>query len=148
MLNDAYMISSSDNDSPYEKKKRFVDKRVLVVDDNAVNRMIACDMLEDIEIEADEAAGGINAIEIISNSGENAYDIIFMDIKMPGLDGYETVKRIRNCGLEYTKNIPVVAMSAEAYDTNNFIEAGMNYYLVKPTEFEALYATVSQILKG
>ena len=146
ILDNVYMINTEEEH--YQKKKKFSDKKVLVVDDNAVNRMIACDMLEDIDIKADEAFDGMNAVEIITNSGENAYDIIFMDIKMPGIDGYETTKMIRKCGLEYALKVPIVAMSAETYDIEKFKESEMNYYLVKPTEFEALCNTVSQIFKG
>lgn len=125
----------------------YPGKKVLIVDDNAVNRMIACDMMEDLEIEAVEAESGKQAVSIIRNSEEGEYDAIFMDLQMPVTDGYTASMMIRESGSYYVKNIPIVAMSAETYDEKRFDECGMNYYLLKPTEFGALCDILRKIFE-
>lgn len=128
--------------------KTFPGKTILVVDDNAVNRMIAGDMLEDIEVKMVEAAGGKEAVDIMSGANPGDIDMILMDIQMPEMDGYEASRLIRNLDNEAVKGIPIVAMSAETYNGERFIEAEMNYYLSKPANFDELLRTLEQIFEG
>lgn len=107
--------------------------------------MIAGDILEDVGISMIEAESGRQAIDIVKNSRAGDIDIILMDIQMPLMDGYEATKHIRNLKLKGISDIPVVAMSAETYDSARFIEAEMNYYLPKPADPDRIYAAMEQI---
>lgn len=119
-------------------------KRILLVDDNNLNRIIAMDMLEEMGIVVTEAVDGVNAIEILSSKGENSFDCVLMDIQMPGMDGYETTKKIRS---ELNmQRIPIVAMTANAFeeDRQNALNAGMNDHMTKPVNIKKLAAMLSQ----
>ena len=142
-INSLYENDGKETDSTI--RTDFEGKNILVVDDNAVNRMIAGDILEDVGISMIEAESGRQAIDIVKNSRAGDIDIILMDIQMPLMDGYEATKHIRNLKLKGISDIPVVAMSAETYDSARFIEAEMNYYLPKPAEPDRIYAAMEQI---
>lgn len=119
-------------------------KRILLVDDNNLNRIIAMDMLEEMGIVVTEAVDGVNAIEILSSKGENSFDCVLMDIQMPGMDGYETTKKIRS---ELNmQRIPIVAMTANAFeeDRQNALNAGMNDHMTKPVNIKKLAAMLLQ----
>lgn len=119
-------------------------KRILLVDDNNLNRIIAMDMLEEMGIVVTEAVDGVNAIEILSSKGENSFDCVLMDVQMPGMDGYETTKKIRS---ELNmQRIPIVAMTANAFeeDRQNALNAGMNDHMTKPVNIKKLAAMLLQ----
>lgn len=145
---DEVLLMQDDFGKHEELQYDFEGKKVLVVDDNAVNRMIACDMMEDLNIEALEAENGKQAVDIIRNSKEGEYDAVFMDLQMPVVDGYTAAKLIRESESNYIKNIPIIAMSAETYNDKKFEECGMDYYLLKPTEFSALCDILHKIFEG
>ena len=145
---DEVLLMQDDFGKHEELQSDFEGKKVLVVDDNAVNRMIACDMMEDLNIEALEAENGKQAVDIIRNSKEGEYDAVFMDLQMPVVDGYTAAKLIRESESNYIKNIPIIAMSAETYNDKKFEECGMDYYLLKPTEFSALCDILHKIFEG
>ena len=142
-INSLYENDGKETDSTI--RTDFEGKNILVVDDNAVNRMIAGDILEDVGISMIEAESGRQAIDIVKNSRAGDINIILMDIQMPLMDGYEATKHIRNLKLKGISDIPVVAMSAETYDSARFIEAEMNYYLPKPADPDRIYAAMEQI---
>jgi signal transduction histidine kinase len=111
--------------------------RVLVVDDFATNLDVAAGMLRKYKIRVDCVTSGQNAINLI-DAGEPTYNAVFMDHMMPGMDGIEAVKLIRNLGTEYAKHIPIIALTANAVAGNEqmFLENGFDAYLPKP--FNAL----------
>lgn len=106
--------------------------QVLIVDDNAINREIVCSMLRKMECEPIVAKDGLEAVEISKNE---AHDIILMDVQMPGMDGLEASRTIRQRELELDlPRKPIIALTANAMtdDKENCIKAGMDDYLTKP----------------
>lgn len=117
----------------------LIGKKILVVDDNDINCNIACDYLEDIGVVTDVAINGKEAYNMIS-SGEY-FDLILMDVRMPVMDGYEATRQIREIGTDYCKNIPIIAMTANAFEHDMIMckEAGMTDYISKPLIVSLFY---------
>lgn len=123
-------------------------KKILVVDDNEINCDIACDYLEDVGAVTDVAINGKEAFNIIS-SGEY-FDAVLMDIRMPVMNGYEATRRIRELNSEYAKKIPIIAMTANAFeeDVQMSIQIGMNAHISKPLSADMMYSTLAEIFVG
>jgi CheY-like chemotaxis protein len=122
--------------------------RVLVVDDLEINREVAKGMLEPYELNVDLVEGGEEAVELVRR-GEPHYDLIFMDQMMPGMDGIEAVRIIREeIGTEYAKNIPVVALTANAMlgSEEMFLKEGFQGYLAKPIDLRDLKSVIVRFL--
>ena len=119
--------------------------RVLLAEDNAVNRKVALGMLKKLGFTADSVADGEQVLSALS---ERTYDLVLMDCQMPVMDGYEAARRIRALEKPGGKRIPVVAMTAYAMsgDRERCIEAGMDDYLAKPISIEALSAALASWL--
>ncbi|MDR2404214.1 MAG: response regulator [Spirochaetaceae bacterium] len=109
------------------------DVRVLVVDDNHINLKVAQAFLAKHNIRADTAGGGDEAV---TKAGSNAYDIIFMDHMMPGVDGVEATRRIRSLNNDWCQKVPIVALTANAVSgaREMFLAAGMNDFISKPID--------------
>jgi len=117
-----------------EKKAKpviFEGKKVLIVDDNEINILIAKRILMKWGLQIDFASDGYEAIENIT---KNEYDLVFMDIKMPGINGFETTMIIRGMDEEYYKKLPIVALTASTLhdEENKFKDSGMNGHILKP----------------
>ena len=114
--------------------KSLIGKRILLVDDNIMNREITTDELQDFGLVIDTAANGLNAVERISKSEPGDYSLILMDLQMPIMNGFEATRRIRALPDKALANIPIVAMTANAFeeDRKQAFEAGMDEYLTKP----------------
>ena len=125
----------------------FDGKRILLVDDIEINRMIVFEILADSGLEIDEAADGQEAFEIFGKSAANYYDCILMDIQMPKMDGYETTKVIRGSN-RADKDVPIIAMTANALkeDVDNAINCGMNDHIAKPLDFDEVIAKLRKYL--
>ena len=123
-----------------DTKGLFTDKRALLVDDVAINRIIAIDLLSTTGISIDEAEDGLVATKMFADSPENTYDIIFMDVQMPNMNGYQAASAIREMKRGDAKTIPIVALTANAFkeDVDRALEHGMNAHLAKPLEFDKL----------
>ena len=119
--------------------------RVLLAEDNAVNRKVALGMLKKLGFTADSVADGEQVLSALS---ERTYDLVLMDCQMPVMDGYEATRRIRALEKPGGKRIPVVAMTAYAMsgDRERCIQAGMDDYLAKPISIEALSAALASWL--
>lgn len=119
--------------------------RVLVVDDNPTNLDVARGLLKPYRIKVDCVTGGQQAIDAIM-SVEGKYDAILMDQMMPGIDGIEATKRIRDIGTDYSINIPVIAMTANAIAGSEemFLKKGFQAYLSKPVEISRLDEVIKQ----
>lgn len=114
--------------------------RVLLVEDNELNLEIASELLGMTGVQVETARNGQQAVERFMASPENYYDIIFMDIQMPVMDGYEAVRRIRSLGRSDAWTVWIVAMTANAFveDVRLSREAGMNEHVSKPVDLERL----------
>ncbi len=130
------------------KKESLFGKRVLLVEDNELNREIAVDILTEEGLIVDTAENGAVAVNKISSAGKNDYDMILMDIQMPVMDGYEATRKIRGMPARWIQRLPILAMTANAFeeDRDKALEAGMNGHLAKPIDIETLFETLIGIL--
>jgi signal transduction histidine kinase/CheY-like chemotaxis protein len=125
----------------------FSGRRVLLVEDIDINREIVIAMLEDTGLQFDEAENGRIAVELFSANPER-YDIIFMDLHMPEMDGYTATQKIRAQNHAKAKEIPILAMTANAFseDIVRCKDAGMNDHIAKPIDFDELTKKIGQML--
>lgn len=126
----------------------FPGKRILVVEDNELNMEIICTILENYGIETEQAVNGEEAVRRMEESVPGYYDMIFMDIMMPEMDGLEATRTIRNLDREDCKKIPIYAMSANAFDEDvkRSLASGMNGHLSKPVNLQVLEKTLWEVL--
>ena len=126
----------------------FPGKRILVVEDNELNMEIICTILENYGIKTEQAVNGKEAVRRMEESVPGYYDMIFMDIMMPEMDGLEATRTIRNLDREDCKKIPVYAMSANAFDEDvkRSLASGMNGHLSKPVNLQVLEKTLQKML--
>lgn len=124
------------------------DKRVLLAEDNDFNAEIMIEILKLEGVTVDRAADGIECIEMLKKSTENYYDLILMDFQMPNLDGLEATKRIRVLDDKSKANIPIIAITANAFESDRKLamEAGMDGFISKPIEIDILRKTMGEIL--
>lgn len=124
----------------------LIHKKVLVTDDNDINLCIVCDYLEDMGITVETATNGKEAYEKIIS--DNSFDLVLMDVRMPVMDGYEATRKIRTYGQTYTNNIPIIAMTANAFEEDIAMskQVGMNEHISKPIEFDKFTATILKFL--
>ncbi len=129
-------------------------KRILLVEDNELNREIAREILEELEITVEEAEDGTIAVEkcvnaITAGDASKLYDLILMDIQMPIMDGYKATQQIRDYKSDYAKSVPIIAMTANAFaeDKKKAFEAGMNAHLAKPININDLTRTLISFAK-
>lgn len=124
-------------------------KRFLLAEDNPLNREIAKTILEDMGAIVTDVENGAEAVEKIKATPSKTFDIILMDIMMPILNGYDATRAIRNLPHPDAKEIPIVAMTANAFeeDRQRGIDAGMNAYLAKPINMDELGKTLSRVLQ-
>lgn len=127
-------------EAPALQPDSYIGKRVLLAEDNELNREIAQELLSFIGVQVEQAEDGQAALEMVEKSAPGYYDMIFMDIQMPVMNGYEATRRIRALGREDVKHIPILAMSANAFDDDiqEAKESGMNDYVAKPVEVTKL----------
>ena len=118
--------------------------QVLIVDDNAMNRKLISMLLKNMGSVVDEATGGIDCLEFVT---QKKYDVIFMDHLMPLMDGVETLNRMMDLDVSLNKETPVIALTAD--DLRNgkdfFIQAGFNGYLVKPVLPQHLEDVIAEL---
>lgn len=134
-INQRYAVSN-------EVNKMMSDKKILLVEDNQVNQMVATSILKKIGYNATVAANGQEAVDMLQ---ADSYDLVLMDCHMPLMDGYEATKAIRELQGEIA-NVPIVAMTADAAmsDRERCLSVGMNDHLPKPIDMAALKAMVEQ----
>lgn len=123
-------------------------KRVLVAEDNLLNREIAVEILNMLKLKTETAEDGVEAVADFEKSEPGFYDLILMDIQMPRMNGYEVARAIRSMDREDSKTIPIVAMTADAFaeDIQAANAAGMNEHIAKPISLEHLVQVLSRFL--
>ena len=128
-------------------KNQKIDIRVLLAEDNELNREIAVFVLEDEGMKVTEATNGQQAFSLFKEKPEHYFDVILMDIMMPIMDGYEATHAIRNCGKTDAKTIPIIAMTANAFDDDRKKSeaAGMNVHMAKPLDTKLLIETIEKM---
>lgn len=127
----------------------FTGKKILLAEDNEMNQMIAVEILKSAGFTIDIASNGAEAVELMEQAPVGTYDVILMDIQMPIMDGYEAARRIRAMEDQEKAEIPIIAVTANAFEEDRKIalEAGMNGHLAKPYDIDAIMKTLSELLK-
>ncbi|MCM1561473.1 MAG: response regulator [Butyrivibrio sp.] len=122
--------------------------RVLAAEDNEVNAEILKELLVMEEVECEVASNGKIAVDRFIQSKPGSFDVIFMDVQMPVMDGYEATRAIRSSDHPEAKSIPIIAMTANAFeeDVQNALNAGMNAHTAKPVDMGKLKATIARLL--
>ena len=123
-------------------------KRALVVEDNDLNMEIACEILKTTGMSIETAIDGIEAVDLITSSPDGYYDIVFMDIQMPKMNGYDATRAIRAQNRPYLKQVPIIAMTANAFaeDVQAARTVGMNWHISKPLELHALKSVLERFI--
>ena len=136
-------------DAPAAVQREFAGKKILLVEDNALNQEIAQEILQESGFQVELAGDGTEAVDKVAHAAPGQYDLILMDIQMPKMNGYEATRRIRALSNAELSAIPIVAMTANAFaeDKRAAIEAGMNGHIAKPIEIPKLMDTLKQILQ-
>ena len=137
-----------EEENPIIDSDEFKGKRILLVDDVELNREIAEAILDEAGIEVEMANNGEEALKILQCAPAGYFDLILMDVMMPVMDGYEATRRIRKLDDEKLSNIPIIAMTANAFEEDRVaaLEAGMNDHLAKPFKIEVLYDVMRQFI--
>ena len=146
------------NEEPQDENKDFENLaqdidftkiKLLLVEDNEVNREIATLILEEFGFQLETAENGKDAVEKISNSAPGEFDAVLMDIQMPVMNGYEATAAIRKLKNPALANIPIIAMTANAFseDIQRAKAAGMNSHIAKPLDVPKMIETLTEVLK-
>lgn len=145
LCKDSKNYADTQKSTTKEQIKSLENMKILLCEDHELNIEVAKRLLESKKIFVDVAKNGKEGLELFLEKPENHYDGILMDIRMPILDGLETTKEIRKSSKKYAKQIPIIAMSANAFeeDIEKSLLAGMNAHLAKPFEPTELFQTLS-----
>lgn len=132
-----------------EEAKMLLSGRILLVEDNELNREIAVTLLSDTGFDVDYAANGQIAVDMVSNSEPGYYNVILMDVQMPVMSGYEATRLIRKLENEKLRSIPILALTANAFEENKqeALECGMNGHLAKPINIDELLKALKKIIE-
>ena len=128
-----------------DRECSLADKKVLLVEDNEMNREIATEILQEAGLTVDTAEDGAFAVKAIEENGTDAYDFVLMDIQMPVMDGYEATKAIR--ALPGGDKVTIIALSANAFeeDVQKSLASGMNAHVAKPIDVNTLLETMKRL---
>jgi CheY-like chemotaxis protein len=149
------LVNDHSNDADFEAPLRRLEtmgldgRRVLLAEDQEINADIATDFLEITGLEVDWARDGAQAVDMLAASPDGYYAMVFMDIQMPNMNGYEAARAIRAMDRPYAKEVPIVAMTANAFadDVQDAKKAGMNEHIAKPIDVEMLVKVLEAYVK-
>jgi CheY-like chemotaxis protein len=143
-------IARHNNMDLFNEKKRveMAGRRVLLAEDMEINAEIMMDLLDMEDVESEHAENGRIALEMFVNHEPHYYDAILMDVRMPEMDGLEAAAAIRALDREDARRIPIIALTANAFDEDvqRSLQAGMNAHLTKPVESEHLMQTLGELI--
>ena len=128
----------------------YAGKRILLVEDNDLNREISRTLVNEMGIGTEEAVDGEQAVQKVKESPEGYYDLILMDIQMPKMNGYDAAKAIRAMDRKDVRNLPIIAMTADAFeeDVRAAKRAGMDRHFAKPIDVKAFEQLLHEYLLG
>ena len=135
------------DDLPIYSRSQFKGFRILMAEDVEINREIVISMLEGTKLDIDSAENGVVAVEMFEKAPDK-YDMIFMDMQMPEMDGLTATEKIRALNIDKAKTIPIIAMTANVFreDVEKCLEAGMNGHLGKPLDFDEVIEVLERYL--
>ena len=139
IVNDILVTGQRGEFEQYVEPISFAENCILLVDDVEINREIVLSLLEQTQMTIDCAENGAEALQMF-NEAPDRYSMIFMDIQMPVMDGYEATRRIRKSDNSKANTIPIIAMTANAFreDVEKCLEAGMNGHISKPVDYDVI----------
>ena|GEM_PF-712270 len=139
-------LSSTEAAAPSDNTK-FPGKRLLLVEDIEINRDILIALLEDTELLIDVAENGREAVDMVT-ANPDSYDLVFMDMQMPEMDGLEATRRIRSLSENSAEKLPIIAMTANVFadDVEKCLAAGMNGHIGKPLDMRIVFENLSRYL--
>ena len=148
LLKANHLVEESASEMNYTEKD-FIGKRVLVVEDNELNREIAAEILQEAGFIVEMAVDGSDAVHMVEKSEEYYYDIILTDIQMPVMDGYEEVVAIRSMKRKDVATIPIIAMTANAFEEDKALalKCGMNSHITKPLDISMVFKILHEYLR-
>ncbi len=153
MLHFEYRLCTENDVLPKKTDENFEKAhlkgcRILLVEDNDLNAEIAESLLQDIHLEVVRAVDGYDCLKKLENAPTGYFDVVLMDVQMPNMDGYEATRRIRQMENDRIRNIPIVAMTANAFDEDRraAITAGMNAHVAKPIDMGLLVKTLNRFI--
>lgn len=143
------VYKSLDNNLNHMSQINYAGKNILLVEDNELNREIATEIIGLTGANVETADDGQQAVDMLTGRPYKYYDLVFMDIQMPVMNGYQSAKAIRNINSPYTTDIPIIAMSANAFaeDVVKSRQAGMNDHIAKPIDIQLLGQLLRKWLK-
>ena len=149
------ILGHGDEDEGEDKLNHFDEldltgRRVLLVEDNMLNAEIATEILEMTGLIVEKARDGLEAVDFMSECEDGYYDIVFMDIQMPRMNGYDATRAIRNMKSNYCKSVPIIAMTANAFaeDVQSARTVGMNGHIAKPLDLNVLAKVLTKWLEN
>jgi CheY-like chemotaxis protein len=147
-IKNAMTIHDVDSEERSIVQEEFMGRRILLVEDNKMNQEIAITILEEAGFFVDLAENGEMAVNKVTKHSPYHYDIILMDIQMPIMDGYEATRRIRAMAEEGKGDVPIIAMTADAFfeDRQAALACGMNEHIAKPVDVESLFGILKSVL--
>ena len=137
-----------DESNSAPERHDLAGKMILMAEDVEINAEIMKEILSSKDAKVDHAENGKVALEMFTNSEEGYYDAILMDVRMPEMDGLEATEKIRSLDRADAKRVPIIAMTANAFDEDvqRSLQVGMNAHLSKPVEPERLYQTMEELI--
>ena len=134
---------------PAKHRASLKGRRVLIVEDSDINAEIMTKILSCRGIKTELACNGKIAVESFDEKGEGYYDAILMDIRMPVMDGLEATREIRAKGSDYARDVPIIALTANAFDEDvqRSMQAGLNAHLSKPVEADMVFKTLEELIQ-
>ena len=141
---DTYYQNKANTEEEGNNSDDFSGVKILVAEDNEINAEIITELLDSIGIKCVIAEDGFEALKVFTEESPDEFDMIFMDIQMPIMDGYESARRIRASNNTRAKSIPIIAMTANAFedDVKASMASGMNAHISKPIDFERLKSII------